>query len=242
MALPQCRLVIFDKDGTLLDDAATWASPIEQCAKELSPLISGGAPHFLEIMGFDQGSRTFTRQSVFMTATHKELEDYLKKELGVDAAQAYTDFFAKLPPPEGVPVAPLSDVFNKLHKSGIQIAVLTSDNRGFTEYFLKKQGVLELVSTMVCGDDGLPPKPSAVPAVTICQRLKVCPSEAAMVGDSASRDIGCGLAAKLGHAIGVRTGISTKEDFRARGAHAVVPTIADVIAVLSEKHSEDAAL
>lgn len=233
--MPPCKLVIFDKDGTLLDDAATWVPPMLTLAEKLSPLISGGATRVLELLGLDAASGTFTSESMFMTATNAEVFEYLAQEANEATATAYADFLREMPPPEGVPIVPLQELFRELRGAGIQVAVLTSDNRRFANDFLERQGVLDLVSTMVCGDDGLPPKPSHEPVLAICKRIGVQPEEAAMVGDSASRDIGCGLAANLGSVIGVVSGISTEEELLNAGAHAVVPSVAEVHEALRQR-------
>lgn len=57
-----------------------------------------------------------------------------------------------------------------------------------------------------------------------------------MIGDSAGRDIGCALAAQVGSAIGVTSGVSTTEDLLSAGAHVVVATVAEVREVLLQRH------
>lgn len=227
--------MIFDKDGTLLDDAATWVPSMLTLAETLSPLVSGGAPRVHELLGLDATSGTFTSESMFMTATNAEVTDYLAQKANQATATAYADFLREMPPPDGVPVVPLAGLFRELRGAGVQVAVLTSDNRRFARDFLERQGVLDMVSTMVCGDDGLPAKPSHEPVLAICERVGVQPEEAAMVGDSASRDIGCGLAAKVGSVIGVVSGISTEEELLNAGAHAVVPSVAEVHETLRQR-------
>merc|ERR1712039_34082 len=82
-----------------------------------------------------------------------------------------------------------------------------------------------------------PPKPSGEPFLEICKRLDVRPEEAVMVGDSAARDIGTGLAAGAGSAIGVTSGTSSAEKLWAGGAHDVIPTVANILAAVGKRHT-----
>merc|ERR1711920_803405 len=93
------------------------------------------------------------------------------------------------------------------------------------------------VSISVCGDDGLEPKPSAEPLLAICTRLGVSPEEGAMVGDSAERDVGSGLAAGFGSVIGVSSGISQATHLTGAGAHAVVRDVSHVPEIIRYRHA-----
>eukprot|EP00929_Paragymnodinium_shiwhaense_P089352 TRINITY_DN49503_c0_g1_i1.p1 TRINITY_DN49503_c0_g1~~TRINITY_DN49503_c0_g1_i1.p1 ORF type:complete len:303 (+),score=59.01 TRINITY_DN49503_c0_g1_i1:63-911(+) len=232
-----CRLVIFDKDGTLLDDNATWAPLIEEGGEALAGTVSGGKERIYELLGYDVKRKTFIPDSSFMTATNWEIYEHFKEQESPEAAAAYTAWLDSIDISrmQGVPVVPLPDLFGPLRDAGIQTAVLTSDDRRFTEKFLHDEKAFDMVGTIVCGNDGLEPKPSAQPVLEICQRLGVEPAAAVMVGDS-GRDIGCGLNAKLGSAIGVETGTYTKNLLMDAGAHAVVPTVGQVLAAVQQRH------
>lgn len=232
--MPPCRLAIFDKDGTL--DIASWAPFVLSLAEKLAPFVSGGAKRVCELLGFETNSGTFTRDSMLMIATWDEIKEYLVKETSEAVGTAYADAVRDIPLPVGAPAVPLDEFFGELRAAGVRVAILTSDNRQFTMNFLEHHGASNYVSTMVCGDDGLPPKPSGVPVLAICERLQTDPKETAMIGDSAGRDIGCALAAQVGSAIGVTSGVSTKEDLLSAGAHVVVATVAEVREVLLQRH------
>eukprot|EP00927_Polykrikos_kofoidii_P026197 TRINITY_DN2336_c0_g1_i1.p1 TRINITY_DN2336_c0_g1~~TRINITY_DN2336_c0_g1_i1.p1 ORF type:complete len:283 (+),score=45.52 TRINITY_DN2336_c0_g1_i1:81-929(+) len=235
-SMSHCRLAVFDKDGTLCCDKATWIPVLEKCAQRMAPYFPAGSGGFLDFMGLDIASRAFRQDSIFAVATNWEIADRIKSAHGKAAGDAYSAWALETPPDEivPVPIAPLDVIFQNLQSAGIKIAVLTSDDRSFTESFLISQGVVGMVDTMVCGDDGFDPKPHAEPLLEICERLGVCPSETAMVGDSA-RDVGCGRAASVGCAIGVLSGVHEETYLYQTGAHIVVPTIADVQRVLPSK-------
>jgi len=228
-----CRLIVFDKDGTLLDDQKTWGPVIARGAETYSHLFPGGAAGMYQMLGYDAVANTFSKDSLFMTASNPEICAKLAKEVSEEMGNAYGEWMSNLTPEEvsGHPVLPLRDMFLEIRGAGVKVAVLTNDNRRLCECFLRGEGVLDLVDTMVCGDDGLPAKPSGEPALSICQRLGVEPSEAAIVGDS-SRDVHCGLNAGFSQVVGVSSGCSSTDDLLAAGAHVVFPTIADVPAYL----------
>mmetsp|Transcript_137477 Transcript_137477/g.439262 ORF Transcript_137477/g.439262 Transcript_137477/m.439262 type:complete len:255 (+) Transcript_137477:87-851(+) len=235
--LRPCRLVVFDKDGTLLDDAKTWAPVIEQLGARLASRVEPA--QLYELLGYEPRTQHFGSRSVFMTATNNEIAEILAAKFDAEMATEFRRFFRELPPSAGCGAAltPLRPLFEDLRAAGVLVGMLTSDDRVFAEAFLKHHDVLDLVSASVCGDDGLAPKPSAEPLMKICERLGVDPQEAAMVGDSADRDIGAGLAANFGSVIGVTSGISPADELASAGAHAVVSNASEVLGVVRRRHA-----
>ena len=125
-------------------------------------------------------------------------------------------------------------VFEMLAARGIRVAVCTADTRASAEKALRYVGVLVgslarqtnrkilngtvqrgrdepfVMDCLVCGNDGIPNKPSPEPLLTICQRLKIVPSQAMMVGDTLA-DIHSGINARFSRTVAVtgRGGPST---------------------------------
>ena len=92
--------------------------------------------------------------------------------------------------------ADLADIFSRLQKKSIKIAVCTSDSREGTEDLLKSENVDHLVDMVMCGDDV---ENVAKPAIlNICKQLDVQPEEAFMIGDTPADTI-MGRAASTGY-------------------------------------------
>lgn len=67
---------------------------------------------------------------------------------------------------------------------GIPVAIVTNDRREGTLAQLAAMGLLGLVDPVVCGDDGLEPKPSGAMLAAACTAMDVAPADALMVGDT----------------------------------------------------------
>lgn len=232
--LPPCRLAVFDKDGTLLDMDATFAPTLTMMATRLAPVFPGGIHKVHEFLGCDEQGRT-RRGSEFMVATHEQSRDRIARDVGKEAADVFQEFLHEMQQPKAVPMVPLAELFGELKQAGIQVAVLTTDDRRFTDECFETEGVSGLIDTIICGDDGLPVKPAAESILEICRRLQVDPAETAMIGDSASRDIGVAMAANVGLAIGVTSGVSSAETLLDAGAHLVLPSVKGVPEVLRRR-------
>ena len=103
------------------------------------------------------------------------------------------------------PIGDVAGTLRRLYRAGVLLAVATTDTRGPAEAGLARLGVLELLSTMVCGDDGVTLKPAPDMALEIARRLGVDPAQAAMVGDTFA-DMEMARAAGYGWAVAVGSG------------------------------------
>jgi phosphoglycolate phosphatase len=227
-------LVIFDKDGTLIEFGSMWSG----WAVELETGLRRATGRSIEVplfamLGVDPasgtvfhgGGLTATPMARLREATRELLEEdgLSRKEAEGALAEAW---HAPDPVALAHPLADLVALFGGLRASGRQIAVATSDDRGPTLRTLTALGVVDLVSAVVCADDGLPVKPAADMIVRICEELGVEPACAAVVGDSTA-DLLMGRAAGAGRVIGVLTGVGRMEDL-APHADAVIASVAEL--------------
>jgi phosphoglycolate phosphatase len=214
----QPEIVIFDKDGTLIDFDWMWGAWITDLAARLETAsrLPTREPLF-EAMGFDvTNGRVLAHGKLAATpmAELYELTVEMLKQCGLSDKQAQSAvaeaWFIPDPVALAKPFAELKDVFGQLKNNGVKIAVATTDDRDPTTAMLEGFGVWELVDAMICADDGIRVKPEPDMIHTICERLNVPVNRAVMVGDSLL-DVQMGKASGAGLTVGVLSGVSSRD-------------------------------
>jgi phosphoglycolate phosphatase-like HAD superfamily hydrolase len=213
-------LVVFDKDGTLIDFDLMWGGWAEELADRLESVL--GRPIRAELhqqIGYDTAARRTIPGSPLAATPMAQLRA-LTTELVVrltgrpwpDAA-AVVDAAWTAPDPVSLahPLADLPALFGGLRRAGVAIAVVTSDDRAPTEATLAGLAVAGLVDAVVCADDGFPSKPSPDTILEACRISGVEPGRAAMIGDSIA-DLQMAGAAGIGRRIGVLSGIGRRSE------------------------------
>jgi phosphoglycolate phosphatase len=212
-------LVVFDKDGTLIDFDAMWGAWAEDLAERLEAALGG--PIRTELhreIGYDTRARRTIPGSPLAATPMAQLRT-MTTELVVrstgwssDTAGATVDAAWLAPDPVGLarPLADLPALFGALRAAGRQVAIVTSDDRAPTEATVASLGLGvgpgELVNLLVCADDGLPSKPAPDTLLHACRVLAVNPRRTAMIGDSIA-DMLMATAANVGRRIAVLSGI-----------------------------------
>jgi phosphoglycolate phosphatase len=228
------RLIIFDKDGTLIDFHAMWSAWIRALAGRLERRLGRPvAGELYELVGFSElTGRAIPGGPLAVTpmAELRSLITSVVRGTGMSAVQAGAVMRDLWFVPDATRVTPLADlrlVFEALCADGIAIAVATSDDRAPAEATLKRLGVAGMVSALVAADESIPAKPAPDMLLHLCANLQVDPAWAVMVGDSVA-DMQMGHAAGVGACIGVLSGVSAHEDLAA-AADIVLPSIAGLI-------------
>ena len=235
MDLTGIDLVIFDKDGTLIDFDAMWGGWALELGTRLEATARRPvAPDVFAAIGFDPSTGRVAAGGPLATATMASIEEVVAAVLrrwcpSVAAARRATEAAWFVPDPVALarPVADLPTLFGELRAAGRRIGVVTTDDRAPTDATLRAVGVRGAVEAMVCGDDGFAMKPAPDPVFAICQALRTEPARVAVVGDSPS-DLVMARAAGAGVAIGVLSGVGTAADL-AEADH-LLESVAELLA------------
>ncbi len=233
MDLTGIDLVIFDKDGTLIDFHAMWGG----WARELGTRLEAAArrpvsPDVFAAIGFDPSTGRVAGGGPLATATMAGIEELVAAVLrrwcpSVAAARQATEAAWFVPDPVALaaPLADLPALFDSIRASGRRIALVTTDDRAPTDATLRALGIRPAVDAMVCGDDGFPMKPAPDPVFALCQALRTEPPRVVVIGDTRA-DLTMARAAGAGRVIGVLSGVGTAEDLA--DADVVLRSIADL--------------
>jgi phosphoglycolate phosphatase len=229
-------VVIFDKDGTLIDFHAMWGGWARTLGDRLDGTIRRPvSPDVYATVGFDPSTGRVAPGGLLATGTMAGIEETIATVLrrycpSIAAARRATQAAWFLPDPtQAEPLADLSRLFGRLRDSGRRIAVVTTDDRAPTEATLRALGVRRHVEALVCGDDGFAMKPAPDPVVAVCHAFRSEPSRVLVVGDTPA-DLEMGRSAGAALVIGVRSGVAPTADLA--GADQVIDSVADLLGAI----------
>lgn len=171
-------LVIFDKDGTLIEFHAMWSGWAITLADDLRLATGQGIQGALfGMLGYDPatasvmpgGGLAATPMARLRERTHEVL---VGMDLTGTEAERALDAAWHAPDPVGLarPLTDLHALFRRLRGDGRRIAVATSDDREPSERTLAALGVAQEIDAMVCADDGVPVKPAPDMVLTCAPR------------------------------------------------------------------------
>ncbi|GAB4422520.1 MAG: HAD family hydrolase [Anaerolineae bacterium] len=228
------RLVVFDKDGTLIDFHAMWGNWLTELARRLEQASGQAiAGQLYAAMSFDAAAGHIDPAGILALAPLVEIRAAtvaVMRAAGLSGDRAEAAVAAAWHTPNPVtlakPVTNLVGLFGALHWLGIRVAIATSDDRALTEATLNSLQLAPLVDALACADDGRPIKPAPDMLLALCAELGVAPAKTVMVGDNVP-DMQMGRAAGAGLAIGVLSGIGSATDLAA-DADMLLPSIAEM--------------
>ncbi|RDJ22333.1 HAD family hydrolase [Bosea caraganae] len=207
------RGLLFDKDGTLLDYAASWP-PIN---REAGLLAARGdtalATELLRLGGVDPATGLALPDSVLAIGNTLELAEawhaggsplaFAELVLALDAL--FQGAVGRM-----VPVCHLGELFGRLHGNGFVLGIASNDSIAAVTATAAHFGIADKLAFMTGYDSGDGAKPEAGMALAFCAATGLDPAEIAMIGDS-RHDMEMGRAAGAGLRIGVLTGAGTRE-------------------------------
>jgi HAD superfamily hydrolase (TIGR01509 family) len=236
-----CRLIIFDKDGTLIDFTATWV-----------PLIRKRVAFLLKKLGRDGEMETFLLRSWGIDPVSGKVDprgpcpvsprsdeivigtmplyqhgypwDESKQWVteAFDEADADGNWREKV-----VPIKGIQTFLSHLKRDGFHTALATNDERKDTEAILNHLGMDGLFDIIICSGEVNPAKPHPETIFTICRKLSIDPHEVVMVGDSVT-DMMMGKRAGVALTVGILEGGVTPREELEKVADLVVNSIRDL--------------
>jgi phosphoglycolate phosphatase len=233
------ELVVFDKDGTLIDLESMWGRLAVTWVERLAADAGDGSLRgdLFCALGYDVQQHRTRSQSPLAIATIRQLRTIAASVLychgmpWTDADDCTRTAFATH---AGLSLADLihlagdvAGLLARLQASGVRVAVITTDHRAETEETLRIMEITHLVDHVVCGDDGLPWKPAPDTLLATCERLGVPPARAAVVGDTVA-DLLMARRAGAGLGVAVLTGAGEREQLAAH-ADVVLGSIDEIV-------------
>jgi phosphoglycolate phosphatase-like HAD superfamily hydrolase len=227
-------LVIFDKDGTLIDFHTLWAGKMRAGVEALLPAVCAAwncpprgerARHLKSALyrslGFDEGRVAFAAEGPVVSASMETLYTIAATvvyQQGLRGGGALgwlaSDLLVRdhLTPamdaafaPEIIrPLAGAQAAVRALHEAGIAVAVITSDDERPTRQSLEWLGLAHAVRFVAGADSGYGHKPAPHALLAACASARTTPARTAVVGDT-STDM---LMAERGGA-GLRVAVTT---------------------------------
>ena len=227
-------LVVFDKDGTIIEFGSMWSgwavAVVEGLAAATGRPIA--APLYA-MLGVEPATGTVRAGGGLAATPMARLRDRTREVLvasGLSEADADRALEAAWHAPDPVasarPVTDLAALFDRLREHGCRIAVATTDDRDPTERTLAALGIGDRIDATVCADDGIAVKPAPDMVLHLCATLGVEPARTAVVGDTAA-DLRMGRAAGAGLVVAVLTGVGGRADL-APLADTVIASVGDL--------------
>ncbi len=224
--------IVFDKDGTLFDFAATWEAWARSFLLRITNDDHDHAGHLGHQIGFDFARERFFADSVVIAGTPSEVASILGEHVPHIPQARLVDVLneeaAAAPQAEAVP---LQALLQDLRELGLTLGVATNDAEAPARAHLAQAGVTDHFAFIAGCDSGHGAKPGPGQLHAFCQSTGVAPERSVMVGDS-THDLFAGRAAGMA-TVAVLTGMADTDDL-APYADAVLPDIGHLPAWLKK--------
>jgi phosphoglycolate phosphatase-like HAD superfamily hydrolase len=220
-------LIVFDKDGTLIEFDLMWGGWVDDISGKLEAATGLALRDGLfEMLGVDSETGLVYWHGLMAATPMARIREAIEGFVAAAGAgeararDAVADAWYA-PDPVGLarPVTDLPALLGRLRARVGLFAVATSDDRIPTERTLASLGIAGEMVAIACADDGIPNKPAPDPVLRICERVGVAPDRTAVVGDSPA-DLRMGRAAGAARVIAVLTGV---------GDEATLAPLSDVV-------------
>jgi phosphoglycolate phosphatase len=228
------KLIIFDKDGVLLDLSQTWASTIVNIARYTETLIDGRVHHrdLLKTIGVElsaDGSHgKVLENGLYASGTYGSLVpawgalDHTL--IAIMNTASYMDEMMAIATRsvrgQTAPKGEVKSALEELKSDGYLLGVVTNDGAPTTAINLDDLGLTHMMDHIVTADSGHGRKPEPGGILALCERLGVTPDEAVMIGDTHA-DHDAAIAAACRHVIAVTNDAPDIPGFMPKSSYAI---------------------
>ena len=237
----ECKLIIFDKDGTLIDQYSALLELAKARGESIRKSVGKRAAELWEkCVGVDLKKGRIDpygplavaprREEVLVATAAFYMNGIQWNEAKETAQKAYDSADESMKPPYGsVLLKGVAKTLEQLRRRKLKLAIASTDIHNRSVEASKALKIASCFDVIVGSDDVMNGKPSPDMIVEILNKTGCRTREAVMVGDSVS-DMLMGRNAKVKACIGVLTG-STKKGELERLADVVVPSVCDLRAL-----------
>ena len=191
------KLIILDKDGTLVDFCRTWLPGFKECAAKTAE--AAGEPNLepalLKAGGWvDEDPPRVTQEGLFLHAPLPEIaQAWIDTQPLVaqrfESASELTALMEEVLEPASVrdvtPLGPVEETLQALKSGGLKLAVVTNDQEQLARKQLERLGWIDYFDAGIIGaDSGHGPKPEPGGVRAAIEAAGVEPSQAIMIGDA----------------------------------------------------------
>lgn len=220
-------LVVFDKDGTLIELYHYWSQMVALRAQLIREALRIDPSHEEGLrwaLGVDERAGRLRPEGPVGLKTRavviKAAVDYLAAVGCADVQRVCAEAFDRADAVSSGelqrfirPIHGAVELLSALNGAGCRVAVATVDVGPRARLALDHLGVSDLVDLVVGGEEVARPKPDPEMLHLILQRLRIDPRRAVMVGDAVN-DVRMGIEAGM-RAVGVLTGFASADQLRA---------------------------
>ncbi len=236
-----CRLIIFDKDGTLTDFATIWIPLTKMRIACIIEEVNGPdelGEGVMRAWGVDASTGWIDPKGPCVSAPHSEEvliaatvlyqngypwnEAKQAVERALERADSLRNYRRDLKPVMG-----MKETLEGLKDRGFLLALATCDLRNQTEEILKILGIAHIFDVILSAEEVSHPKPHPQMVLTICERLNIPPSETILVGDTEG-DMTMGKRAGIALTVGVLEGGITPRTEMEKVADVVIDSLSEI--------------
>ena len=228
------ELIIFDKDGVLLDLSQTWFPAIVAIARHAETLIEGRVHHrqLLEAIGVmleaDGEGGKVLENGLYASGTYSALVPaWAALDSQLAHIMTHPDFRAEVTHIAATSVkgktAPKGNVapaLTALKAEGYLLGLVTNDGAATTTINMRELGLSKLIDKIVTADSGHGKKPEPGGILAICEALNIPPQKTIMIGDTQA-DHDAAIKANCRHVIAVTNTAPSIPDFMPESSYAI---------------------